>query len=343
MSEWLQRKYILLLSNTLDGFSERNNTFNCRCPICGDSKKNKHKKRGYFLQKQGQYKFFCHNCGATRTIENFLKELAPNLAQEYKLELLKEQSASITTPLASAVDDCADVQSKYTPTIGIKPFKELKSISQLQPNHPAKLYITGRMIPSHIHYKLFYVDNGYEWAKKWLPEKFTKEFDGNDPRIVLPLLDKKGKCYGAVARSILPTAQRYLKMIWGDESGYVYGLENVKISEQVYVLEGQFDSMFIPNSIAVGSMHFDLIKEHLPGMEPVIILDNEPRNVGTVGQLMKAVERGYKVCVWPSHIQEKDVNDMVINGMDPVDIKQIIDTNTHSGLKAKLAITAWKK
>ena len=339
MSEWLQRKYILLLSNILEGFKETSKgTFNCRCPICGDSSKNKHKKRGYWLHKNGEYKYYCHNCNATRSVENFLKEFAPNLAQEYKLEVLKEGSNGISE------SDITDFVSKPKFTaLGKKPFKELKAISQLSHNHPAKIYISGRKIPSNLHYKIFYTDNGYSWAKKWLPEKFTKEFDGNDPRIVLPLLDKKGKCYGAVARSILPTAQRYLKMIWGDESGYVYGLENVKISEQVYVLEGQFDSMFIPNSIAVGSMHFDLIKEHLPGMEPVIILDNEPRNVGTVGQLMKAVERGYKVCVWPSHIQEKDVNDMVINGMDPVDIKQIIDTNTHSGLKAKLAITAWKK
>ena len=339
MSEWLQRKYILLLSNILEGFKETSKgTFNCRCPICGDSSKNKHKKRGYWLHKNGEYKYYCHNCNATRSVENFLKEFAPNLAQEYKLEVLKEGSNG------TSESDITDFVSKPKFTaLGKKPFKELKAISQLSHNHPAKIYISGRKIPSNLHYKIFYTDNGYSWAKKWLPEKFTKEFDGNDPRIVLPLLDKKGKCYGAVARSILPTAQRYLKMIWGDESGYVYGLENVKISEQVYVLEGQFDSMFIPNSIAVGSMHFDLIKEHLPGMEPVIILDNEPRNVGTVGQLMKAVERGYKVCVWPSHIQEKDVNDMVINGMDPVDIKQIIDTNTHSGLKAKLAITAWKK
>ena len=245
--------------------------------------------------------------------------------------------------LPSAVDDCADVTSDYVPSVGKKPVKELKAISQLSHNHPAKLYITGRKIPSNLHYKIFYTDNGYTWAKKWLPEKFTKEFDGNDPRIVLPLLDKKGKCYGAVARSILPTAQRYLKMIWGDESGYVYGLDTIKTSNQIYVFEGQLDSMFIPNSIAVGSMHFDLIKKHLPSMDPVIILDNEPRNVGTVGQLMKAVDKGYKVCVWPSHIEDKDVNDMVINGMDPVEIKQIIDTNTHSGLKAKLAITAWKK
>ena len=343
MSEWLQRKYILLLSNILEGFKETSpGTFNCRCPICGDSKKNKHKKRGYWLHKNGVYKYFCHNCGATRSVENFLKEFAPNLAQEYKLEVLKEKN-DLHQSLPSAVDDCADVTSNYVPSVGKKPFKELKAISQLSHNHPAKLYITGRKIPSNLHYKIFYTDNGYTWAKKWLPEKFTKEFDGNDPRIVLPLLDKKGKCYGAVARSILPTAQRYLKMIWGDESGYVYGLDTVKTSDQIYVFEGQFDSMFIPNSIAVGSMHFDLIKKHLPSMDPVIILDNEPRNVGTVGQLMKAVDKGYKVCVWPSHIEDKDVNDMVINGMDPVDIKQIIDTNTHSGLKAKLAITAWKK
>jgi len=34
---------------------------------------------------------------------------------------------------------------------------------------------------------------------------------------------------------------------------------------------------------------------------------------------------------------------MVLCGMEPADIKLIIDTNTHSNLKAKLAITAWKK
>jgi len=344
MSEWLQRKYILLLSNTLDKFKEKNGTFNCRCPICGDSKKDKNKARGYFLQKQGDYKFFCHNCGATRTVENFLKEFAPPLAQEYKLEVLKESQGT----LPSAVDDAADVMSSFTSKpsftdLNKRPFTELKKISSLTHHHPAHVYVRSRMIPSPYHYKLFYVDNGYEWAKKWLPEKFQSEFKGKDPRIVMPMCDKKGKCFGAVARGILPTQQRYLKMIWTEESGFIYGLDTVDIAKTIYVFEGQFDSMFIPNSIAVGSMHFDLIKKHLPDQDVVIVLDNEPRSPGTAGQLLKAVERGYKVCVWPSHIQQKDINDMVIEGMDPADIRQIIDTNTHSGLKAKLAITAWKK
>ena len=237
MSEWLQRKYILLLSNILEGFKETTKgTFNCRCPICGDSQKNKHKKRGYWLHKNGVYKYFCHNCGATRSVENFLKEFAPDLAREYKLEVLRE------TQGPSAVDDAADVMSKFESkpeftSLGKRPFKELKSISQLSHNHPAKIYISGRKIPSNLHYKIFYTDNGYSWARKWLPEKFTKDFDGKDPRIVMPLCDKSGKCFGAVARSILPTAQRYLKMSWSEESGFVYGLDTLK-KDKVYVMEG---------------------------------------------------------------------------------------------------------
>ena len=34
---------------------------------------------------------------------------------------------------------------------------------------------------------------------------------------------------------------------------------------------------------------------------------------------------------------------MVCNGMDPTDIKAIIDGNTYSGLKAKLAIQIYSK
>ena len=331
-----------MLSNILEGFKETTKgTFNCRCPICGDSQKNKHKKRGYWLHKNGEYKYFCHNCGATRSVENFLKEFAPDLAREYKLEVLRE------TQGPSAVDDAADVMSKFESkpeftSLGKRPFKELKSISQLSHNHPAKIYISGRKIPSNLHYKIFYTDNGYSWARKWLPEKFTKDFDGKDPRIVMPLCDKSGKCFGAVARSILPTAQRYLKMSWSEESGFVYGLDTLK-KDKVYVMEGQFDSMFIPNSVALGSMHFDLIKRHLPNDEVVIVLDNEPRSKSNVDQLIKANNKGYSICVWPSHIVDKDINDMVCNGMDPTDIKAIIDGNTYSGLKAKLAIQIYSK
>lgn len=89
-------------------------------------------------------------------------------------------------------------------------------------------------------------------------------------------------------------------------------------------------------------MAYDLVKKHLPTEDVVIVLDNEPRSPFNVKQLQKAVDHGYKVCVWPSHIKQKDINDMILAGYDPADVKVIIDTNTHQGLKAKLAISAWK-
>ena len=52
---------------------------------------------------------------------------------------------------------------------------------------------------------------------------------------------------------------------------------------------------------------------------------------------------GYNICLWPSHINHKDVNDMVRGGIKPADIKLIIDNNTFSGLRAQMAISSWKK
>ncbi len=339
--EWIQRKYILLLSNTLERFTERNGAFNFRCPLCGDSKKNKSKARGYFLKRNGKYHYMCHNCEENRTVDNFLKELNPMLFQEYKLEVMKEFSQQNNTIFGDSLPDVPVIPKPVM--LGSKPLKELKAISQLHQDHKAAKYIWGRAIPANLHYKIFYVENGYEWARKWLPEKFTLEWKGKDPRVVLPLVGADNKCYGAIARSIGANVnQRYLKLNWANETGFVYGLDAIDKEDKVYVMEGQFDSLFIPNSIAVGSMAFDLVKQHLPEENTVIVLDNEPRSKFTVNQMKKAVDKGYKVCVWPSHIKEKDINDMILSGIPAHDLKVIIDTNTHSGLKAKLAISAWQ-
>ena len=47
--------------------------------------------------------------------------------------------------------------------------------------------------------------------------------------------------------------------------------------------------------------------------------------------------------VWPSTINEKDVNDMILNGMSEADIKLTLDCNIHSDLSAKLALSAYRR
>lgn len=339
---WIDNKYALLLSNRFDRFSNKNGTINFRCPYCGDSTKDKTKARGYLIEKKQEYFYYCHNCHINRTFVKFLEEQDPGLHREYVIELMKEKASGEVTQDNVVKFTNASPAKKW---VGMKPFKKIKKISQLSHMHPAVRYIKERKIPSNLHYKIYYVDNGYKWAKEWLPDKFPAEFNGKDPRIVLPLKDKTGKYFGAIARSIDPSnKQRYLKLNWNDdESGFIFGLDTLDQKKKVYVLEGQFDSMFIPNSVAVGSMHYKLIQDHITAEDIVVVLDNEPRSKFTQKAVDSAIDNGYSVCIWPSHIVEKDINDMVIAGMDPVDIKMIIDGNTYAGLKAKLAMSVWSK
>lgn len=341
MAMWIDHKYAQLVSHKFLRVSEKNNQINFRCPYCGDSRKDQTKARGYLLQKEGSWYYFCHNCNITRSFKNFLKEQDVTMYNEYVLETLREGSNTGITTGATL-----DFSSKpeFTKSLGMKPFKELKKVSQLGLRHPGRLYILSRKIPSNKHYKIYFVDNGYEWAHKWLPETFSSGFDGKDPRIVLPVKDSSGKCYGAIARSIDPNSKhRYMKLLWTEDEGLIYGLEELDQKKTVYVTEGQLDSLFIPNSIAVGSLHWKLLTKHITTSDVVVVLDNEPRSKTTNDSMEKAIDSGYKVCIWPNHVKQKDINDMVIAGMQPADIKQIIDTNTFQGLKAKLAHSVWRK
>ena len=55
------------------------------------------------------------------------------------------------------------------------------------------------------------------------------------------------------------------------------------------------------------------------------------------------IEDGFEVCIWPKTISDKDINDMVLNGLAPSIIESIINKNKSSGLKAKMALSDWSK
>ena len=43
------------------------------------------------------------------------------------------------------------------------------------------------------------------------------------------------------------------------------------------------------------------------------------------------------------NIQEKDINDMILAGRTQDEIIELINTNTFSGMEAKLKFSSWKK
>ena len=86
----IDSKFIGLLSSRLQKFKRvKSNLYNFRCPICGDSKKNKSKTRGYLYAVKANTNFKCHNCGASMSLNNFIKEIDPTLHKQYTMEKFK--------------------------------------------------------------------------------------------------------------------------------------------------------------------------------------------------------------------------------------------------------------
>ena len=93
MALFLDVKYANLVSGRLEKFKIKTYnpyTANFRCPLCGDSKKNIHKARGFFFQKADSVIFKCHNCGINISFSNFLKEIDVPTQQHYAFEKFKE-------------------------------------------------------------------------------------------------------------------------------------------------------------------------------------------------------------------------------------------------------------
>ena len=58
MSLFLDQKYLSLISNRLPLFKKKkDNTYNCRCIICGDSMKKASKARGYFFPNKDKLQY----------------------------------------------------------------------------------------------------------------------------------------------------------------------------------------------------------------------------------------------------------------------------------------------
>ena len=123
-----------------------------------------------------------------------------------------------------------------------------------------------------------------------------------------------------------------------DDAPKIYGLDNIRTDAPVYVTEGPFDSTFLRNAIAMCGADADVGKWGISN--PVWIYDNEPRNREIVNRIAKTIDTGDSVVIFPSSIDEKDINDMVMAGHD---VQKIVECNTYSGLQAQLQFNKWKK
>ena len=327
---FVDTKYIGLVSVRLQKFSKKKEgLYVFRCPYCGDSQKNKNKTRGYIYKLKNDHNFKCHNCGLSRSFTNFLKDQDVSLYDEYIMERYKSglTGRGTTTP--------HPVVPSSKPNFKKKDF-DLPRISELNKEHPVKVYLKNRKISDKYLQELYFCEKFKEWTT---PQKFTFDATSNDEsRIIIPLKDKSG-IFGFQGRTLNPKSKlRYITIMLNEEAPKVYGLDKVNNESPVFVTEGPFDSTFVSNSIAICGADGDVRGWGVD--DPIWVYDNEPRNHEIVKRISNTIDRGEKVVIWPNKIYEKDINDMVLAGHN---VMYLLESNTYSGLEAKLKFTTWKK
>jgi transcription elongation factor Elf1 len=320
--DFVDVKYINLISSRLQKFKKvKNNLYNFRCPLCGDSQKNKNKARGYLYQVKNNTNFKCHNCGANISFNNFLKELDTTIHKQYIFEKFKEGN---TGRNFTAEEPKFHFESPK--------FKSKLDLPKASENPDSKLYLENRKLNPD---KFYYIDKFKEWTNSLQP--IFDSIEKDEPRIIIPLFYQNA-LVGFQGRALGFSKIKYITIMLDADAPKIYGLDEVKKDQTVYITEGPFDSTFIHNAIALCGADGDVTKWGIHN--PVWIYDNEPRNAEIHRRIEYCISRGDEVVIWPSNIKEKDINEMILSGLD---IQSVIESNTYSGLEAKLKFTTWKK
>lgn len=335
---WLDHKFVNLLSSQLERFHRVNsNTYSFRCPICGDSQKDKKKTRGFVFERGGKLRYYCHNCGASMRFQYLMKQVDPTLYVEYVKEKIKENGQ---------VNETQQFVEKMKTPIFVKDtqLSELIKVSKLKPDHPVKQWVEARKIPSNTHYKLFYCKKFASWVNEMIPDKFNDKVE-NEPRLIIPFLDRDKKFFGFQGRSFKKNGLRYISIMLDENKPKMFGLDTVDVSQDIYLVEGPIDSLFLPNCIASAGSELttNIDRAGLPRDKIVVIYDNEPRNKDIVKKIERSIDAGYRVCIWPTTMLEKDINDMILAGYTAEQLKEIIDDCTYTGPTARLHFAIWRK
>jgi transcription elongation factor Elf1 len=335
---FLEEQYLRKVSYKFRNYKEKgNHQYNFSCPICNDSAKKKNKARGYAFNKNGSLIIHCHNCGYGASFPNFLKTVDPLLYQEFVMERFKEKLSNQVN--SEIYEDGAPYMSKnletkkYIPNI----FSSLPRLNELPLSHPARKYADSRLLPI-TKFEFYYAEKFIEWTKGHTG-KFKSVNNDNHPRVVIPFYARDGHIIGYTARALNGEEPKYYRIFIDDnEKEKFFGIDRLDESKQVYVLEGEIDSLFLPNAIAVSNGKLQTYMNK----NAIYIPDADRRNKHITKNIDEMIDIGLKVCLLPDDLPGKDINELIVNGMTTDKIINIINQNVYQGLTGKLKFNQWK-
>jgi hypothetical protein len=336
---YLDRKYLLLLSNSLRNFKQKSsNLFNFSCPVCHDSEKKSTKARGYAMARSDHLHVYCHNCQYSSSFSTFLKNQNYNLHAEYLFEKFQHSS----TP---------SVEENFKQFISSPKFDKLIEYSELPlaircdhlpETHYCIKYLQQRKIPISLYKLLQFTEDYKQFIQTLIPHN-EKEIIA-EPRLIIPFYDEYNDLLAVSGRSFGESKNklRYVTVRTTDSiEKLIYGLERINKNVMINICEGPLDSLHVPNCVAAGNADLIAVAEKIGTKNVRLIWDNERYNKNILSGIDKAMSLGYNVVIWPDSWKYKDINDAVMGGETL--IEKVLTDNTFSGIIGKMKFNSWKR
>jgi len=329
----IQTFYRCVVSPTYNKYT---NTYNGSCPFCKEGKSYGKKTRFFYIpEKELTY---CHNCGYSKKVFNFILDATGKPFNEVIKEI-RDGNYDVVTDVKEKEE--VKVLSKSLPDdcINLNDDNQLRFHKE---NTTVKIcleFIKSRRLDTAINKPIRYYLS--------LIDKVHKN------RLILPFYDAEGNIIFYQTRTLLKKDMferpKYLSKIGAEKS--LYGVHNLDMNhDNVYLFEGPIDSYFIKNGLAVCGIQEDSNRTfnefqtkqlaQLTSFNKIWCLDNQWNDNASLKKSMLLIESGEQVFLWPEEFKHyKDVNDICIKfGRDSINPKLVTD-NTYSGLKAKIILT----
>lgn len=344
MTPWFDKSWINRIQYSLDMFHwTSDNAANFRCPICGDSQKNKTKTRGYFYLKKDGWSMKCHNCGRACKFNTFMKLYYPHLYPEYRLERLREGRSLNIVHSPQKTQDITETQVETSWSNYQIP------LSLLDQKHPQVQYCISRKIPSKQLDRIYFTENldelvrlGFGITDKYIRD--GKSVIQSTAKIVFLITDGDGEIEGIQARSI--GKKEFITLMFDTNFPKIYGLGDNDPNKPTFVFEAAFCSLFIPNALALlGATAPKKLEEFVNKEKVILVFDNECRSQDTVKRIESAIKDGYKIAFWPPGFPHKDLNDYMKDSFNP-NLKELMTSlskETYSGVRALAKLSNWKR
>lgn len=274
--------------------------YNFRCPICGDSKRNKNKKRGYVLYDKDKWVYICHNECGKMSFLHFLKEYHPPTYKTIIFHGFKNKKYK--------TEDVKTEAEKTYKSNEVYQFKKGELLS-IYDSHPlankALTYCKGRQIRKGAYSNWFvcieddkFHDRDASGALVLNDKGFPK---GNEyrNRLIIPYYRFGKKWTQFDARALDDSFLRYRNLEGVDRE--LYNIEWLDVSKPFFLLEGSINSTFIKNSVAFGgTKHLQSFLEQYPHIAEnakngTVIWDNDDAGYD---EMFKTISLGFNWFNW---------------------------------------------